>query len=256
MIGIYKFTNKITGESYIGQSVNLKRRYNDHKNIKNDGSYFHRMLSHYGFSNFEYEILEECSKNNLNEREKFYISKYNTVYPHGYNLTEGGNEQHCNGLSSKNDIDEIINLLKTSSLSNIEIGNIYGVSDQSISDINCGRTWHKDDIDYPIRKRMQNTGRKRMQNTGKTYNAMFCIKCGSPIYKYNKTNLCRSCVRKDVYLKANKTPIKEELYNLLCENSFLKVATMYGVTDNAVRKWCDKFKIPRHSSYYRNLKTA
>ncbi|WP_143000418.1 GIY-YIG nuclease family protein [Ruminococcus sp. YE282] len=31
MIGIYKFTNKITGESYIGQSTNIKRRYNQHK---------------------------------------------------------------------------------------------------------------------------------------------------------------------------------------------------------------------------------
>lgn len=244
MIGIYKFTNKITGESYIGQSVNLRRRYNDHKNIKNDGSYFHRMISHYGFSNFEYEILEECEKHELNEKEKYYISKYNTLSPHGYNLTEGGNEQHCNGLSSISDVDEIINLLKTTSLSNIEIGEMYGVSDQAISDINCGRTWYKDSIDYPIR------------NNNTTNEDYYCIKCGAPISKYNKTHLCKKCARKDVYVKANKTPVKEELYSLLCKNPFSKVAIMYGVTDNAVRKWCDKFKIPRHSSYYRNLKTA
>lgn len=32
MIGIYKFTNKLTGEAYIGQRVDIKRRYNQHKN--------------------------------------------------------------------------------------------------------------------------------------------------------------------------------------------------------------------------------
>ena len=62
MIGIYKFTNKITGESYIGQSTNIKRRYNQHKNrsyIQRDtgksieNSYFHRMINHYGFNNFK-----------------------------------------------------------------------------------------------------------------------------------------------------------------------------------------------------------
>ena len=33
MIGIYKFTNKLTGEAYIGQSVDIKRRYNQHKTV-------------------------------------------------------------------------------------------------------------------------------------------------------------------------------------------------------------------------------
>lgn len=47
---------------------------------------------------------------------------------------------------------------------------------------------------------------------------------------------------------------KDELYELLKNNSFVTVANIYGVSDNAVRKWCDKYGIPRHSSYYRNLK--
>lgn len=247
MIGIYKFTNKITGESYIGQSVNLRKRYNDHKNIKEDGTYFHQMIKHYGFNNFNYEILEECKSDNLNEREKYYISKYKTVYPNGYNLTYGGNDQHCNGLSSKKDVDEITELLMTSKLSNKEIGDIYGVSDQAISDINCGRTWVRDHIEYPIRKTRHCSANK------------YCSECGSPIYKYNKSGLCRSCFNKSKQLQANAKrdmPDKDTLYDLLCDNSFLMVASKYGVTDNAVRKWCDKTGIPRHSSYYRKLKAS
>lgn len=247
MIGIYKFTNKITGESYIGQSSNIARRYKEHrnrfdnfnKNTPKEDTYFHSMLRHYGFDNFDFEIIEECSTNSLNEREVFYIAFYNTLYPNGYNKSQGGNLPHTNAIKDLATIKEIQQLLKTSTLSNSDIGTIYGVSDQTISDINTGRTWFNTDIEYPIRKRKH----------GKLNQ---CVACGKTIKNNTETNLCSVCFHKSQRKVVNR-PSKEALYDLLLKYSFLYVGKMFDVSDNAVRKWCKLYNIPKESKYYRSL---
>lgn len=55
---------------------------------------------------------------------------------------------------------------------------------------------------------------------------------------------------------SSRRPEKDELYRMLCENNFTYVAKMYGVTDNAVRKWCDFYKIPRSAKYYKKIRTS
>ena len=90
MIGIYKITNKINGKCYIGQSINIKQRFRDHKNCKVDKPLY-RAFKKYGLKNFKFEILEECSKEELNEKEIYYIAFYNsTTDGNGYNLEHGG----------------------------------------------------------------------------------------------------------------------------------------------------------------------
>lgn len=54
--------------------------------------------------------------------------------------------------------------------------------------------------------------------------------------------------------KVKDRPDSEELYELLKDNPFTKVGEMYGVSDNAVRKWCKSYGIPTKSSYYRKYK--
>lgn len=91
--GIYKITNKINGKAYIGQSVNIYARWYQHKNSADDTP-FHRAIKKYGAEMFEWEILEECLPEQLDEREKHYVEKYNTYIcaenSQGYNLTPGG----------------------------------------------------------------------------------------------------------------------------------------------------------------------
>lgn len=90
MIGIYKITNKINGKCYIGQSVDIERRFNEHKNCKVDKPLY-RAFKKYGIDNFTFEILEECSQEELNEKEIYYIVFYNsTTDGNGYNLEHGG----------------------------------------------------------------------------------------------------------------------------------------------------------------------
>lgn len=90
MIGIYKFTNKINGKIYIGQSIDIEHRRKEHLRYK-DESYFHRSLMKYGNDNFDFEILEECDIMQLDEKERYWISYYHSNNrDKGYNCTDGG----------------------------------------------------------------------------------------------------------------------------------------------------------------------
>lgn len=151
MTGIYMFTNKCNGKSYIGQSVDIDRRYKEHRFRTDENTYFHDELKYYGFHNFDFCMLEECSISDLNEREIYYINELNTIFPYGYNMTPGGASPHTNRLKSVNDVDAIISYLKDDKLTNGEIGEIFGISDQMVSNINRGKCWRRDDISYPIR---------------------------------------------------------------------------------------------------------
>lgn len=155
MIGIYKFTNVINGHSYIGQSRNIENRKKKHLQFSfnpNASDYdvvFHRAIRKYGVENFEFEVLEECSCEELNDREKYYIQQYNTLIPNGYNMVHGG---HC-AIGTKlslNDVEDITNLLRNTDMSNIDIAKLYNISTTFVSGINTGKRW-KRDINYPIR---------------------------------------------------------------------------------------------------------
>ena len=77
MMGIYKITNLINKKCYIGQSVHIERRFREHCN-SNTNSYIHRAIQKYGKENFTFEVIEECSLNQLDEREKYWILFYNS----------------------------------------------------------------------------------------------------------------------------------------------------------------------------------
>jgi group I intron endonuclease len=88
---IYKITNLITKKSYIGQSINIKKRLREHFNWSNAKSYIDKSIRKYGKNNFSYEII--CSSLNfdyVDELEIYFIDKFNTLSPNGYNLHLGG----------------------------------------------------------------------------------------------------------------------------------------------------------------------
>ena len=97
---IYKVINKINNKFYIGQTVSaLEKRISEHKFVANKGrdlffkdySLLHKALNKYRFENFDWEILMHCtSKSMLDAAEIFFIDRYNTKVPNGYNLTDGG----------------------------------------------------------------------------------------------------------------------------------------------------------------------
>lgn len=97
IIGIYKITNKINGKIYIGQSKNIYKRWFSHKETRKREKYknvlLYKAMNKYGIENFDFEIIEICDEELLNEKEIFYIEKYGS-FSHGknkgYNQTLGG----------------------------------------------------------------------------------------------------------------------------------------------------------------------
>lgn len=77
----------------------------------------------------------------------------------------------------------------------------------------------------------------------------YCLDCGKPI-SYEALR-CEECAK--IASRKIKRPEKEELYNILIENkgNFTLVGKLFNVSDNAIRKWCDSYNLPRHSSDYK-----
>jgi len=88
---IYKITNKINNKNYIGQTTKTTNvRFAEHlKDMWNHVSPLYHSMHKYGIQNFSVDCLEECEDENLNERESYYISLYDS-YRKGYNQTLGG----------------------------------------------------------------------------------------------------------------------------------------------------------------------
>lgn len=81
--GVYKVTNKINGDFYIGSSNNIFRRRREHfrKNFRTQSkSILVNAILKYGRDNFIFEILEFCDNEKLIEREQFYIDLLNPKY--------------------------------------------------------------------------------------------------------------------------------------------------------------------------------
>lgn len=97
---IYKATSATTGKVYIGQTTQtLQERINQHNSHAFGHQYnyhFHNAIRKYGADDFSYEIIEDNIKSveTLNERERYWISYYNSYYD-GYNSTMGGEGRVC-----------------------------------------------------------------------------------------------------------------------------------------------------------------
>ena len=105
---IYIITNTVTQKSYVGQTVSHRKnrkkyrpfgyngRFKDHIseamcNTKaKQCAYLNSSIRKYKPESFIVEFIERCSINNLDDREKYWISEKNTLFPLGYNLTKGG----------------------------------------------------------------------------------------------------------------------------------------------------------------------
>lgn len=147
--GIYLIKNKVNNRCYIGQSIEIERRWEEHrrssldKNAVDYNTPLHRAFRKYGSDNFSLSILEVVEEHsNLNSLENKYMRVYNSVSD-GYNQIFTSR----NGLSKNDTItlreskygvtkDELINRLTQGTFE--EVGSYYGVSSNAI------RKWCKD----------------------------------------------------------------------------------------------------------------
>lgn len=117
--GIYIIKNKVNNKIYIGQSIDIEKRFKQHKKKafskkdKEYNKYLYRAFRKYGLDNFSFEILELCLPEELRDKENYYIRKFNSNNRKiGYNETSGyefsqygcREEKHPNHKLTQNDV--------------------------------------------------------------------------------------------------------------------------------------------------------
>ena len=222
--GIYKITNLINELVYIGQAQDIKTRWRNHRtdylgnNVVNYNNPLYKDMRLYGLDNFSFEIIEECLVSELDEKEKYWISYYDS-FNNGYNRTEGGqNAPHAIKMTDEI-FNNIINDLKNTLDNSDIIGTKYNLSGRTIRAINSGASWRKDYLTYPIRPSLIDIARKEKQ-----------------YQKEQKTQ--------EKQEKISARPQGIQLAKEIVESSFSAVGRKYGVSDKAVVKWCVKNNIP------------
>lgn len=231
--GIYKIENLINHKVYIGQSRKIESRWVKHKSAcfnENAHEYntpLYRAIRKYGLNNFSFEIIDECDIKELNDKEKYWIAKYNSFF-NGYNLTLGGDGSGTEIYKEK--IMGIFNDLQNTNLIQREIATKWEISEEMVQGINTGRYWKRDDIFYPIRKQYRAEQR-------------YCCDCGVLIFR--TAIRCPKCEYLHRTIPVDKMRIsREELKHLIRTTPFTTIAANYGVTDNTIRKWCKKMNLP------------
>ena len=78
--GIYRWTNIISGKSYVGSSIDLSIRFKDYLNInylkrqiENNNSKIYRAILKYSYSGFNLEVIEYCDPAIIIKREQYYL---------------------------------------------------------------------------------------------------------------------------------------------------------------------------------------
>lgn len=234
MIGIYKITNLINNKVYIGQSRNIQARFNAHKRRPFDivdedyEKVLYRAIRKYGLENFSFEVIEQCPIEKLNERENYWIKYFNsTNNAFGYNQTIGDYNLAPQKMTEEK-LLLIIKDLQENILPIKEIANKFGFHSNMITNINQGHSWRQNNISYPIRKPHKKT-------------KYYCSICGKQIS--TKAKFCVECGH--MQQRVVERPERETLKNLIRIMPFTQIAKKYNVTDNTIRKWCDRYNLPR-----------
>jgi len=173
MIGIYIIKNDINNKVYIGQSIDIEKRVKEHfwKSFSEKSGTFnsilHQAIRKYGKEHFTWEVLQECSVEEIDQLEQEYIQRYNCITPNGYNIMVGGQKKRS----------------------------------------------------FPKLCKMCGTILKDKHST-------YCVKCAH--------KLQQRCER----------PIREELKEMIRQESFVALGKKFGVSDSAIRKWCISYNLP------------
>jgi group I intron endonuclease len=145
--GVYRWINILTRKSYIGSSVNLRKRFYYYYNLshlekRKNNSIIYSSLFKNGYSNFKLEILEYCDRLIVRERENYYINllkpNYNILNNEGLGYIHSEDSKQSRPIYRHSEITKIkfsndafsrkeksINLLNTD-LTLQDVGNISG----------------------------------------------------------------------------------------------------------------------------------
>lgn len=125
---IYIIRNKVNKKVYIGQTYRtIEERFYEHTICKTKTKIHNAMRKH-GVENFYCELLEgNIVRENVNEREQYYIALYDSYY-NGYNSTLGGDRLFTPVTIN----EEVFKELYETKLTEFDLGRMFGVTDRTI----------------------------------------------------------------------------------------------------------------------------
>lgn len=242
-------------------------------------------IKKYGKNNFKFEIIENCLQKELNEKEIYWIKYYNTLVPNGYNIRQGGEQgllydyeaiynKWQEGYLCK-ELEEIFNC-NDRVIHNALLA--YGVTQEEIYNKKLNK---KSIIAFDIKTKKPLKIFSSIQEASKilsnSLNGCSSIRIAlkNPFentaygfywnYKendslnienidintflqyQNKIKHYSEEYKENMSLKNRKVerPSREELKNEIRTTSFLQLSYKYKVSDNAIKKWCDYYNLPR-----------
>ena len=249
-IGIYKIENKINGKVYIGQSQNIFKRWSVHGNINKAGNCkmaIAKAITKYGVENFKFEILELCTKEELNIKEIYWVSVYDS-YKKGYNSTTGGDAPDEVAFSklTKGTVKTLLQELKANVVPMVDLAKKYNVAESTVRKVNTGDSWVTEGIEYPIRQG-NNAYTKLIELPSK-----YCKVCNKSISKYTISGMCILC--RSITTRKCIWPSKTTLIAGLLKLSQVELGKRFNVSNNTIKKWCKSYNIPCTKQGFKKLK--
>lgn len=164
-IWIYQIKNKVNNKIYIGSTINLERRWENHiyqlKNNIHHSLKLQRAWNKYGEDNFEFSIIEEFESDNEGDkyvREQYYLDLYKPHTDKGYNMSEYAEvKKGFERINSENSVFTKITKetaiaikkeLYETDKSQKEIAEEFGVSLATVNNIARVRTWANYGVEY------------------------------------------------------------------------------------------------------------
>lgn len=193
--GIYLIENLITNKKYVGQSVNIYKRWRSHitsSRNKDDVSFqypLNRAFRKYGIHNFDFAILKECSVEDLNSFEYKYIKKYDCI-KNGYNQMDYFSENKPFNVLTKESLKNLLKDLEESTILKADLINKYNINRQSLNCVNRGDAYYGVFTeDYPVRRVSENKIRNNIYRKLESLSEKDIYKYLSDLHLFETTHL-------------------------------------------------------------------